>query len=92
MKQSIITALNGRRFNFLQRMRLWQKFVLLGAVAVALAGYPAYRVFQSLEESISLARTEESGLGAITASLELVRTLQDHRGSSNSVIMGDEKR
>ena len=80
------------RFNFLVRMRLWQKLVLLGAVAISLAAFPSYRLFKDIEDSIALANTEESGLQAVTATLELVRATQDHRGSASYYVLGDEKR
>ncbi|MBC5768039.1 methyl-accepting chemotaxis protein [Ramlibacter albus] len=82
----------GLRLNFLTRLKLWQKFALLGAVAVALAAFPVWRLVKTVEQSIAQAHTEESGLAAITAALELVRTLQDHRGSSSYFVLGDEKR
>src|SRR3569623_1844173 len=82
----------GARFDFLQALRRWQKFALLGAIAIALAAFPVYRLFKGVEESISQVRTEESGLTAITAALELVQKLQDHRASASYFVLGDEKR
>ena len=80
------------RLNFLLRLRLWQKFVLLGILAFALAAFPVYRLFMSVEESITLTRTEVSGIVTITAALDLVRTMQDHRASASYFVLGDEKR
>ena len=82
----------GPNFNFLLRLRLWQKFALLGAVAIALAAFPVYRLVKGLEQSIDTARTEESGLAAVTAALELIRATQDHRASGSYFVLGDEKR
>jgi twitching motility protein PilJ len=78
--------------NFLLRLRLWQKFALLGALAVALTAYPLYRVYQGASSAIEQAQTEESGLVAVTAALELVRSMQDHRASASYFVLGDEKR
>jgi methyl-accepting chemotaxis protein len=83
---------SGSRFNFLLRLRLWQKFALLGTVAVALAAFPVYRLFEGVQASIAQTQTEESGLAAITAALELIQKMQDHRGSSSYFVLGDEKR
>lgn len=80
------------RIPFLQRMKLWQKFALLGVVGLALVAYPAYRLFKGVEDQIALAQTEQSGLVTITATLELVQRLQDHRGSGSYFVLGDEKR
>jgi methyl-accepting chemotaxis protein len=82
----------GLTLDFLLRLRLWQKFALLGAIAIALAAFPVYRLFQGIEQSIAQVRTEESGLAAITAGLELVRATQDHRASGSYFVLGDEKR
>jgi methyl-accepting chemotaxis protein len=82
----------GLKLNFLLRLRLWQKFALLGSVAIALAAFPMYRLFKGVEQAIELAHVEESGLVAITASLELIRTVQDHRASASYFVLGDEKR
>jgi twitching motility protein PilJ len=86
------TAPRGLRLNFLLRLKLWQKFALLGTVAVALVAYPAWRVLKDSQESIALTRVEESGLGAMTAALDLVRTVQDHRVSASALMLGDESR
>jgi methyl-accepting chemotaxis protein len=82
----------GPKFNFLLRLRLWQKFAILGTVAVALTAFPTYRLFKGVQEHIDQANTEESGLVAITAALELVRASQDHRGSSSYFVLGDKER
>jgi twitching motility protein PilJ len=82
----------GFQFDFLQKMRLWQKFVLLGTIAIALAAFPVYRLFKGVEQQISQVRTEESGLAAITAALEVVKAMQDHRASASYFVLGDEKR
>jgi methyl-accepting chemotaxis protein len=92
MNSTLESRNGGRRFTFLLRMRLWQKFALLGVVAFALAAVPAYRLFKGVEEAIDQSRTEESGLVAITTTLELVRSMQDHRASASYFVLGDEKR
>ncbi|MBK6008702.1 HAMP domain-containing protein [Ramlibacter ginsenosidimutans] len=92
MKTILTRRTAGLTLNFLLQLRLWQKFALLGMIAVALAAFPMYRLFQGIERSIAQVRTEQSGLGAITAALELVRTMQDHRASASYFVLGDEKR
>ena len=78
--------------NLLHDLRLWQKFVLLGLLAVALTVYPVWRMVTNTQERIDQAAAEQSGLVTITAALELVRTLQDHRASASYFVLGDEKR
>jgi len=92
MKRTTPSRFGGISFDFLQKLRLWQKFALLGAIGIALAAFPVYRLFKGVEQSISQVRTEESGLVAVTATLELVQKLQDHRASASYFVLGDEKR
>jgi twitching motility protein PilJ len=92
MKTKLTRRTRGLTLDFLLQLRLWQKFALLGMIAVVLAAFPMYRLFQGIERSIAQVRTEQSGLGAITAALELVRTMQDHRASASYFVLGDEKR
>src|SRR5262249_58040920 len=40
---------------------------------------------------IETIRTEQAGLQPVTATLELIQTIQDYRGSSSYLLLGDEK-
>ncbi|HVZ46057.1 MAG TPA: methyl-accepting chemotaxis protein [Ramlibacter sp.] len=92
MSKTQAARASGLEFNFLPRLKLWQKFAILGALALALAAFPTLRLFQDVQESIGQARAEQSGLAAITAALEAIRTAQDHRASASYFVLGDEKR
>ena len=48
--------------NVLSQLRLWQKFSLLGLVALALVAYPLYNVIRQNLDTIEIVRTEEAGL------------------------------
>ncbi len=78
--------------NFLLQLRLWQKFALLGLVALALTAYPLYAVFKNAQEAINVVRAEQTGLPIIDTTLETVKALQDHRASSSYLVLGDAKR
>jgi twitching motility protein PilJ len=92
MDTSPTARTSGPRFTLLLRLKLWQKFALLGVLAFALTAFPTWRLLKDAQASIDQARTEESGLVAITAALELVRAMQDHRASASYFVLGDEKR
>ena len=80
------------KLNFLLRLRLWQKFVLLGLVALALTAYPIYSLIKDAQGAINVVRLEQAGLPIIDATLATVKALQDHRGSSSYLVLGDAKR
>ncbi len=75
-----------------QRMRLPQKFALLGALALALTAVPLVSLFKSTQAEIETVRTEQAGLTPITTTLKLVKAMQDHRVSASDFVHGDDKR
>lgn len=77
--------------NFLARMRLWQKFALLGALALALAAVPLTVLFKRALAENEAVRQEQAGLVPITATLELIRDMQTHRASASYFVLHDEK-
>jgi twitching motility protein PilJ len=79
-------------FNFLSQMRLWQKFALLGLVALALIAYPLYTVIRLGNETIATVRTEEAGLPPIRTVNQLTLALQDHRTAASHFVLNDTAR
>jgi hypothetical protein len=73
MKLTVATRL-------LDRMRLWQKFALLGVFAVAAVLFPFYEYLQQAEADVSFAREEQAGLAPVAAVMRLVQLTQQHRG------------
>jgi twitching motility protein PilJ len=65
---------------FINRLLLWQKFAVLGTLALLLAGIPTYLLFTEAEKAIDFAATEQSGIEPTRAITELYKALQDHRG------------
>jgi twitching motility protein PilJ len=78
--------------NFLSQLRLWQKFSLLGLVALALIAYPLYNVIRQNLETIEIVRTEEAGLKPIQTLNSLTLALQDHRTASTYYVSNDSER
>ena len=75
-------------FNFLNRMRLWQKFSLLGLfVAIAIL-LPYYQTIRTAQESIDIAQEELRGLVSTNATVKAIQLVQQHRGLSASVLSG----
>ena len=80
------------KLNFLLQLRLWQKFALLGLVALVLTAYPLYTLVKNAQEAINVVQAEQAGLPIIDTTLETVKALQDHRASSSYLVLGDAKR
>lgn len=78
--------------NFLSQLRLWQKFSLLGLVALALIAYPLYNVIRQNLETIEIVRTEAAGLIPIQTLNGLTLALQDHRTASTYLALNDTVR
>ncbi|MCX7195865.1 MAG: methyl-accepting chemotaxis protein, partial [Proteobacteria bacterium] len=80
---------NRLNITFLTRMKLWQKFLLLGAVALPAAGVPAYLFLTQTTAAIQTAKLEASGIAPATKLLKLIQNTQQHRGLSAALIGGN---
>ncbi|HYS13385.1 MAG TPA: methyl-accepting chemotaxis protein [Burkholderiaceae bacterium] len=76
---------------FLKHLKLPHKFAIIGALAVTMAAAPLYAIYQRTQGDIDAIHTEQAGLQPVTATLELIQAIQDHRGSSSYLLLGDEK-
>lgn len=79
------------RFNILQKMRLWQKFLLLGTFAAGAVLLPFYRYIGSAEEFIQFARDEQAGIPPAVALIRLTQLIQQHQALTASVLTGNSK-
>jgi methyl-accepting chemotaxis protein len=77
--------------NFLKHLKLPHKFAVIGVLAVSMAAAPLYALFQRTQSDIDAIHTEQAGLQPVTATLELIQAIQDFRGSSSYLLLGDEK-
>ncbi len=78
-----------QNISLFSRMLLWQKFVILGVIALVLVILPFGFYIIETEKSINTAILETEGIPPTQNLLELVRLLQIHRGSSNRLLNGD---
>ena len=65
--------------NVLRRMNLWQKFILLGAVAGAAVALPSWKVVQLELANIQVAKDENAGIDPVRTAVVLQEKLQAHR-------------
>ena len=80
---------NRLNITLLTRMKLWQKFLLLGIVALPAAGIPAYLFLSQTTAAIQTAKLEASGIAPTTKLLKLIQSTQQHRGLSAALIGGN---
>ena len=73
--------------NFLNRMRLWQKFLLLGIIMLVAVLFPYYQVMRTSQETIDFAKEELSGIKPSSAWVNTVLQMQLHRGEA-AVFLG----
>jgi twitching motility protein PilJ len=85
-RRAVATA----KWNFLANLRLWQKFALLGAFAVAAVAFPYTQFARGAQANIEFTRTELSGIEPTQAAIRLLQLVQQHRGLSVSVLAGLE--
>ncbi|WBY00220.1 methyl-accepting chemotaxis protein [Ramlibacter tataouinensis] len=61
-------------------LKVWQKFVLMGALGAVLMGLPAWLYVAEADKAIGAAQSEQRGLRPAKQALELLRFVQQHRG------------
>ena len=77
------------KVNIFSQMLLWQKFIIVGTIALVLVMLPFGFYIIETEKSIQTAVLETKGIPPVQSVLELVRLLQKHRGLSARLLGGD---
>ena len=80
----------GLDLGILNRMRLWQKFLLLGIFALGAVAFPFYKYVQGAEADIAFARQERLGLPPVLAAVRVMDLAQQHRGLSANLLSGND--
>ncbi len=75
-------------YSALERLLLWQKFIILSIVALILAAIPTYLYLQEADKNLEAAVIEMQGLAPAAAILNVVQLTQQHRGLSALVLGG----
>ena len=74
---------------WINRLRLWQKFALIGLLGLLMALPPAVGVLRGNWQILQKSRQEAQSLPSIAAVLRLLQQVQRHRAQSNQVLSGD---
>jgi twitching motility protein PilJ len=78
------------QFNLLSKMKLWQKFALLGALGLAAVAVPYAQFYRTAQEGIDFAANELSGIAPTQNAAKLLQLVQLHRGLSGLTLSGVE--
>ncbi|SFU79543.1 Methyl-accepting chemotaxis protein [Pseudoduganella namucuonensis] len=72
----------------LDRLLLWQKFIILSVIGLALASIPTALYLREANKSLVAAQTEIAGLAPTATILQVIQYTQQHRGLSALVLGG----
>jgi methyl-accepting chemotaxis protein len=75
--------------SILNRLKLWQKFVLLDSLGAVLVAVPLLLYIHESNKSIGVAAIEASGIQAEHSLLKTIQLTQQHRGLSSLVLGGN---
>ncbi len=74
---------------FLQNLKIGQKFLLLGILALVMAGIPTVAGLRQALALRDAAQAEADGLAPARAALAVIRLAQQHRGLSQAALGGE---
>ncbi len=74
----------------LMRLKLAQKFMLLGAMAALVVAFPTYQYFSQSQQEVAFAHTEIRGLAPLHKLTDLAHVVAVHRGLSTVSLAGGE--
>lgn len=72
----------------LKDCRLWQLFLILGVIGLALASVPAYLYVNESNKTLAGYAEDQAGMPAVSTVLKMVQRTQQHRGLSSMVLNG----
>jgi len=76
--------------SLLDRMKLWQRFLVLGIIAVLLVAPPFYLFLSENGRSLHLSAVEQTGLKPGAQARDLLQSIQQHRGLSAAFVGGGQ--
>ncbi len=76
-------------YQLISRLRLWQKFTLVGFIALLMAGSASLLLMQNYYQGMRTVQVELSGLKPMRDVLSLLRLMQQHRGLAAGWLAGN---
>ncbi|OQW72646.1 MAG: hypothetical protein BVN35_13290, partial [Proteobacteria bacterium ST_bin11] len=81
----------GKLFSMLSNIKLWQKFVALIVLAIAMFAVPTYFLLGGNIENKDFALKEKQGVHYTTETIKLMQLVVEHRGLNAMVIAGNSQ-
>ncbi len=75
--------------NILRRLKLWQKFAVLGVLALLMTAFPTYEYWLESRTEVLLVEKRLRGFEPLKTGYQLVSALQQHRGLSGLALAGN---
>jgi methyl-accepting chemotaxis protein len=75
--------------DFINRLRLWQKFAVLGVFGIILMTVPFFLFVQEANRDLNAAKLEAQAIGPLRNLLKLIQLSQQHRGLSALMLGGN---
>ena len=82
----------NRVSSVMSKMKLWQKFSVLGILAATMFAVPVWQLVSRTNQEIAVTVKEKTGIDYAQEVIKLVQLLQQHRGLSAGVLAGDTSR
>ncbi|MCX7088607.1 MAG: PAS domain-containing protein, partial [Methylococcales bacterium] len=73
----------------LSKVKLWQKFAVLGLLAVLMFAMPVWQLLSRADDDITVATKESQGVAYTRNVLKLMQLVQQHRALATAVLSGD---
>ena len=74
----------------INNLKIWQKFALIGALALGMVAIPTALVVDTELDALNTARAEAAGMAPSAAVIKLIQVTQQHRGLSAGFLGGNE--
>jgi hypothetical protein len=74
---------------FISRLKVWQRFALIGAIALTATAVPVAMSVARVYGTMQVAQREADGIAPVRAAMRVMETVQQHRGLTASVLAGN---
>jgi hypothetical protein len=79
----------GETMSLLDQLSLMRKFVILGVIALLMAGVPTALLVNTSLENVRIAKQEVKGMPPLMAMQKVIQFSQQHRGLSSGMLSGN---
>jgi methyl-accepting chemotaxis protein len=85
----LVNLVFGETMSLLDQLSLSRKFVILGVIALLMAGIPTVLLVNTSLENVRIAKQEVKGMPPLMAMQKVIQFSQQHRGLSSGMLSGN---